>query len=178
MAYSTWYSRPSGLKVVVCESYRRAISRWERGLLGERSDGWAFARVRVEFPGAAELASWCVPALNFHKGCGDRLAQAAASEFGGYAALDPPDGVFLCEIQTFRRHLFTYFLSLPSHAAGHLPIMQNDAVSKRSEKKTGAGAIIRKSILPLKIPEHQKTFLFGELCFVWAFCLNQLGKLR
>jgi hypothetical protein len=33
---------------------------------------------------------------------------------------------------------------------------------------TGAGAIIRKSILPFKIPEHQKTFLFCELCFVWA----------
>ena len=42
---------------------------------------------------------------------------------------------------------------------------------------TGAGAIIRKSILPFKIPEHQKTFLFGELCFVWAFSLNQLGEI-
>jgi hypothetical protein len=35
-----------------------------------------------------------------------------------------------------------------------------------------AGAIIRKLILPFKIPEHQKTFLFGELCFVWAFSMN------
>jgi hypothetical protein len=42
---------------------------------------------------------------------------------------------------------------------------------------TGAAAIIRKSILPFKIPEHQKTFLFGELCFVWAFSLNQLGEI-
>jgi hypothetical protein len=38
-------------------------------------------------------------------------------------------------------------------------------------------AIIRKSILPFKIPEHQKTFLFGELCFAWAFSLNQLGEI-
>ena len=42
---------------------------------------------------------------------------------------------------------------------------------------TGACAIIRKSILPFKIPEHQKTFLFGELCFVWAFSMNQLGEI-
>jgi hypothetical protein len=42
---------------------------------------------------------------------------------------------------------------------------------------TGAGATIRHSILTFKIPEHQNTFLFGELCFVWAFCLNQLGEI-
>jgi hypothetical protein len=41
----------------------------------------------------------------------------------------------------------------------------------------GAGAIIRKSILPFNILEHQKTFLFGELCFVGAFSLNQLGEI-
>jgi hypothetical protein len=42
---------------------------------------------------------------------------------------------------------------------------------------TGAGAIIRKSILPFKILEHQNIFLFGELCFVWAFNLNQVGEI-
>jgi hypothetical protein len=41
-------------------------------------------------------------------------------------------------------------------------------------------AIIRKSILHFKIPEHQKSSLFGELCFVWAlwaFSQNQLGEI-
>jgi hypothetical protein len=34
-----------------------------------------------------------------------------------------------------------------------------------------------KSILPFKIQKHQKTFLFGELCFVWAFSMNKLGEI-
>jgi hypothetical protein len=37
--------------------------------------------------------------------------------------------------------------------------------------------MIKSRFLPFKIPEHQKTFLFGELCFVWAFSMNQLGEI-
>ena len=41
MAYSTWYKRPSGLKVVVCESYLRAIGDVQAECSKSSFGGWS-----------------------------------------------------------------------------------------------------------------------------------------